>query len=168
MKKKSNPAETFVKHHTHLKAGDKAPWFEGTDQQGRRYNLDSFPGKTLILYFYPKDNTAACTATACNLRDEQLRLTNENFAIIGVSADNERSHSKFAAKYKLPFPLLADVDMSVIKAYDVWGQKMLFGRVYDGILRTTFIIDGERVIRHVIDEVDSKQHAWQILELEKS
>lgn len=164
---KKNSPEAFVKHRTHLKAGDKAPWFEGTDQEGKRYTLDSFPGKTLILYFYPKDDTEACTATACSLRDEQIRLSNANFAIIGVSADNRRSHSRFAAKYNLPFPLLADVDKTIIQAYDVWGQKMLFGRIYDGILRTTFILDKERVIRRVIEEVDSKHHAQQILEAEK-
>lgn len=167
MKKKKSSPETFVKHCTRLKAGDKAPWFEGTDQHGRRYTPDSFPGKTLILYFYPKDDTEACTATACSLRDEQVQLSDKNYAVIGVSADNERSHSRFAAKYDLPFPLLADVEMSIIKAYDVWGQKMLFGRVYDGLVRTTFIIDAQRIIRHVIADVESKHHARQILELEK-
>ncbi len=165
--KKSSP-EVFVQHHTHLKAGDKAPWFESTDQEGQRYTLDSFPGKTLVLYFYPKDDTEACTATACSLRDEQLALNTADYAILGVSADNQRSHAKFAAKYRLPFPLLADVDMSIIKAYNVWGQKMLFGRIYDGIVRTTFIIGADGVIRHVINNVDTKHHAQQIMALEKS
>lgn len=156
----------FVKHQTHLRAGDKAPRFEGRDQHGLVISASSFPGKSIILYFYPKDDTEACTATACSLRDEHLYLDSRHYAVVGVSADNERSHLKFAAKYELDFSLLADVDKKIITAYDVWGKKMLFGRIYDGIVRTTFIIGPDGIIRHVIHDVDTKHHAQQILELE--
>lgn len=157
--------ETFIGHRTRLKPGDKAPLFKGRDQKGQEHSLSSFSGKTLVLYFYPKDDTEACTATACSLRDEYTYLEGEGYAVVGVSADDESSHAKFAGKYKLPFTLIADVDMIIIRDYDVWGQKMLFGRIYDGIVRTTFIIGPDGTIRHVINNVDTKGHAGQILEL---
>ncbi len=164
--KKSSGETSFVKHKTRLKPGDPAPYFEGKDQQGRTTGLVSFPGKSIILYFYPKDDTEACTATACSLRDHIKTLSAEDYVVIGVSADDEHSHNKFAKKYGLPFRLIADTGMRIIKDYDVWGSKQLFGRVYDGIVRTTFVIAPNGVIRQVITNVNSKAHAQQILELE--
>ena len=165
MKKNKGP-QPFVKHQTHFKAGDPAPFFEGKDQSGNTVSLVSFPGKTIILYFYPKDDTPTCTNQACSLRDEQRYLNDRNYVVVGVSADDARTHAKFAKKYELPFQLLADTDMRIIHDYDVWGQKQLFGKIYDGILRTTFVIAPNGIIREVINEVDSKNHAQQILELE--
>lgn len=155
----------FAAHRTHLRPGTTAPYFEAKDQHGNTVNLYSLNGKTVILYFYPKDDTPGCTKEACSLRDEYKFLSDNNYAVIGVSADDAASHRKFAAKYELPFPLLADTDMSIIKAYDVWGQKMLAGRIYDGIVRTTFIIDGYGIIQNVIHEVNTENHAQQILAL---
>ncbi|MES2680488.1 MAG: thioredoxin-dependent thiol peroxidase [Bacteroidota bacterium] len=163
--KKNSEEGSFVKHQSRLRAGDPAPYFEGKDQQGQTIGLASFPGKTIILYFYPKDDTEACTATACSLRDEYKLLGDNDYAVVGVSADDEKSHAKFAAKYDLPFPLIADTDLAIIKAYDVWGQKMLFGRIYDGILRTTFIINPRAIIEEVITNVNTSNHAQQIMEL---
>lgn len=158
-------AGSFVAHKTGLTKGTKAPYFEAKDQHGKRVCLNDFQEKSLILYFYPKDNTPACTATACSLRDNYKMLISRGYAVVGISADSEKSHNKFAQKYTLPFPILADTEMKIINDYDVWGTKMLFGRIYDGIVRTTFIIDGEGVIKQIINEVDTKQHAEQILSL---
>lgn len=156
----------FIAHQSGLTALGEAPYFEGTDQDGRYLCLKDFKGKKLLLYFYPKDNTPACTATACSLRDEYSLLLEKGYAIVGVSADSVKSHAKFAAKYSLPYPLIADTEMKIIKAYDVWGTKMLFGRIYDGIVRTSFVIDEEGMIKQVINEVNTKNHAQQILSLE--
>lgn len=167
--KKSNakkaPAKksTFVKHQTHLKAGDAAPFFEGKDQNGNLISLNDFAGKTLVLYFYPKDDTSGCTAQSCSLRDEYQYLTKKDFAVVGVSADNEKSHQKFIKKFSLPFPLIADVDHVMLKAFDVWGKKMFMGRIFDGILRTTFLIKDKKIIR-VITDVDTEGHAKQVME----
>lgn len=158
-------AGSFVAHKTGLTKGTKAPHFEAKDQHGNRVSLNDFHGKQLILYFYPKDNTPACTATACSLRDNYKTLIAQGYAVVGISADSEKSHGKFAQKYALPFSILADTDMKIIKDYYVWGTKMLFGRIYDGIVRTTFIVDGDGVIEQVINEVDTKNHAQQILSL---
>lgn len=159
-----NP-DTFKQHVTSLHAGDIAPNFEGQDQDGNHISLNDFEGKTLILYFYPKDDTPGCTAQSCSLRDEYTYLKESNNAVVGVSADNVKSHKRFADKFSLPFPLLADVNMDAIKAYDVWGQKMLFGRVYDGIVRTTFIIK-DRIIQRIISQVDTEGHGKQVQEAE--
>ena len=153
----------FKQHVTSLKAGDTAPFFVGHDQHGNQISLNDFTGKTLVLYFYPKDDTSGCTTQSCSLRDEYKYLTQENFAVVGVSADNVRSHKKFADKFFLPFPLLADVDMEAIKAYDVWGKKMLYGRIYDGIVRTTFIIRDGIIVRVIVD-VDKEHHGKQVAE----
>jgi len=161
--KKKNNEETFEAHTSSLKAGDKAPDFRAKDQDGKIVCLADFSGKTLVLYFYPKDDTPTCTKQACNLRDEFSLLNKKNYAILGVSGDTEKSHAKFSKKYKLPFAILADVEMSIIKTYDVWGTKMLFGKIYDGIVRTTFIINSEGFITRIIRDVDSKHHAQQIL-----
>ena len=157
----------FVKHKTSLKVGDKAPDFSASDQNGNTVTLGSLRGKTVILYFYPKDDTPGCTATACSLRDELDFLSDRNYAVVGVSADDERSHAKFARKYELPFPLLADTKLKICYAYDVYAKKMFMGRITDGIVRTTFIIDANGYIQHVIDSVDTQNHAQQILGLEE-
>lgn len=162
---KTAPAPKFVAHSTHLKAGDKAPYFEGIDQNGNTVSLNSLAGKTIIIYFYPKDDTPGCTAEACSLRDEYQYLGNNNYAVVGVSADDAKSHAKFAAKYDLPFPLIADTNMSVIKAFNVFGTKQFMGKIYDGIIRTTFVIGPDGVIKNVVKDVNTKDHAKQILAL---
>ncbi|CAN5480198.1 thioredoxin-dependent thiol peroxidase [soil metagenome] len=151
-------------HTTSLKAGDKAPDFKAKDQNGKIVSLKEFAGKKLVLYFYPKDNTPTCTVEACNLRDNYSALKKKGYAILGVSADEEKKHLKFIEKFDLPFPLLADVDMKVIKAYDIWGTKQFMGRIFDGINRTTFVIDEKGKIEKVITDVKSKNHTEQILE----
>jgi peroxiredoxin Q/BCP len=161
-KKIAKKTSTFKAHVTSLKPGDSAPFFVGHDQNANQVSLNDFTGKTLVLYFYPKDDTSGCTAESCSLRDEYKYLTQENYAVVGVSADTIKSHKKFADKFSLPFPLIADVDKDIIKAYDVWGKKMLYGRIYDGIVRTTFIIkDGK--IERVITDVDTAQHGKQVV-----
>ena len=162
-KKENTNTAKFVAHKTHLKAGDKAPYFEGIEQDGNTVSLSALTGKTVILYFYPKDDTPGCTATACSLRDEYKYLSDANYAVVGVSADDTKSHAKFAAKYELPFPLLADTDKTIIKAYDVWGTKQFMGKIYDGIIRTTFVIGPDGIIKEVITSVDTANHAQQIL-----
>lgn len=159
--------QLFVKHKTRLKAGDKAPDFAAKDQNGNTVRLSDYEGRMVILYFYPKDDTPGCTATACSLRDEWDFLRNRNYEVVGVSADHERSHAKFARKYDLPFPLLADTDLTICNAYDVYAKKLFFGRIIDGIVRTTFIINADRSIRHVITEVDTDNHAQQVLGMEE-
>jgi thioredoxin-dependent peroxiredoxin len=147
-----------------LKMGDKAPAFEGVDQDGNLVSLKDFSGKKLVLYFYPKDDTPGCTAEACNLRDNYALLRKKGYEILGVSADDERSHKKFIEKYVLPFPLLADKDKKILKAYGAWGKKKLYGREYDGILRTTYVISEKGIIEKVFAKVDTKNHTDQILE----
>lgn len=149
---------------TQLKAGDTAPAIQGRDQDGRHVSLADCKGSKVILYFYPKDSTPGCTAEACNLRDNYEGLLAKGFKILGVSADSEKSHQKFIQKYSLPFPLLADVDKTIVKDYGVWGPKKFMGRVFDGIHRTTFIISEDGKIERIIKEVDTKNHTAQILE----
>jgi thioredoxin-dependent peroxiredoxin len=148
-----------------LKAGDKAPEFTANDQNGTSVSLSDFKGKTVILYFYPKDDTPTCTVESCNFRDNYQSLLAQGLQVIGVSADDEKSHKKFIKKYSLPFPLIADTDMKIVNAYGVWGEKVLFGREYMGIIRKTFIIDADGVITHVIDKVDSQAASQQVLDL---
>ena len=148
-----------------LKKGDKAPAFSGNDQSGKPISLSLFKGKKLILYFYPKDDTPGCTAEACSLRDGYELLTNNGFEVVGVSPDNEKSHQKFSSKYELPFHLVPDPDKTILKAYGAWGMKKMYGKEYEGVLRTTFIIDEHGVIEQVIPKVDTKNHADQILKL---
>ena len=152
----------FKAHETGLSVGKKAPAFKGKDQHGNTISLADLKGKKVILYFYPKDNTPGCTNEACSLRDEHTYFTKENFVVLGVSADDEKMHQKFATKYSLPFSLLADTDMKIIKDYDVWGTKQFMGKIYDGIIRTTFIIDEKGTISDIIKEVNTKDHATQI------
>jgi endonuclease-3 len=155
----------FIAHSTSLKVGDKAPTFSAKNQHGETVSLKDFKGKNIVLYFYPKDNTPGCTMEACSLRDEHQFLSKKNFVVLGVSADDEKMHKKFATKYDLPFSLLADTDMAIIKAYDIWGTKQFMGKIYDGIIRTTIIINEKGVISHVIKDVNTKEHGKQILGL---
>ena len=146
-----------------LKKGDKAPNFTGLDQDGKVHQLADYKGKKLVLFFYPKANTTGCTAEACDLRDNFERFQANNYALLGVSADSVKTQAKFKDKYEFPFPLLADEDKSVIQAYGVWGPKKFMGREYDGIHRTTFVIDENGIIDEVIEKVKTKEHAAQIL-----
>lgn len=152
-----------VRIMTTLSAGDMAPNFKAEDQDGNLVQLSDFKGKKLVLFFYPKASTPGCTAQACNLRDNWNSFQKKGYAIIGVSADNKKRQQNFKEKYKLPFPLLADEDRSVINAFGVWGPKKFMGKEYDGIHRTTFIIDENGKIEEVIDKVNTKEHATQIL-----
>lgn len=148
---------------TTLKAGDKAPKFSGLDQDGKQHTLADYKGKKLVVFFYPKASTPGCTAEACDLRDNFKKFEAQNYALLGVSADSAKAQTKFIEKYELPFPLLADEDKSVINAFGVWGPKKFMGREYDGIHRTTFIIDEDGIIEEVIEKVKTKEHAAQIL-----
>jgi len=147
-----------------LKKGDKAPAFSGQNENGENVSLSDFAGKKLILFFYPKDNTPTCTVENCNLRDNYSMLQEKNFEILGVSPDSAKKHQNFIAKHNLPFPLLVDSELETIKAYDVWGMKKSFGKEYEGLKRTTFVIDENGVIELVLEKVKSKEHAAQILE----
>jgi peroxiredoxin Q/BCP len=148
---------------THLKSGDKAPDFTATDQNGNSVDSKMFRGKKVVLYFYPKDDTPGCTAEACNLRDNYNELIKKGFVVIGVSPDNLKSHQKFSEKFNLPFPLISDADKLIINSFGVWGPKKFMGRTYDGVLRTTFIIDENGTIENVISQVDTKNHTSQII-----
>ncbi|MBZ9729209.1 thioredoxin-dependent thiol peroxidase [Salegentibacter sp. JZCK2] len=148
---------------TTLEAGDKAPEFSVKDQDGNTVKLSDFKGKKLVLFFYPKASTPGCTAEACNLRDNWERFQEKGYAILGVSADTQKKQSNFKNKYEFPFPLLADEDKEVIQAYGVWGPKKFMGKEYDGIHRTTFIIDEDGKIEEVIKKVKTKEHTAQIL-----
>lgn len=153
----------MVNYITSLKEGAFAPNFSGTDQNGNIITLDSFKGKKVIVYFYPKDNTPSCTTQACNLRDNYSILQKKGYVIIGISADDEKKHKKFSSKYQLPFSLIADTDKKIIEAYDVWGEKKFMGRIFDGINRTTFVIDEKGKIEKIILDVATKNHTEQIL-----
>lgn len=148
---------------TTLKAGDKAPNFSGLDQNGITHTLADYKGKKLVVFFYPKASTPGCTAEACDLRDNYARFEANNYALLGVSADSAKAQAKFIEKYDLPFPLLADEDKSVIQAFGVWGPKKFMGKEYDGIHRTTFVIDENGIIEEVISDVKTKAHTAQIL-----
>jgi peroxiredoxin Q/BCP len=147
---------------THLQPGDPAPAFSGLDQHGKTVSLDQFRGQRVVLYFYPKDDTPGCTAEACDFRDNHQALAKAGTAVIGVSADSVKSHLKFAEKYNLPFPLLADENKAIIQAYGVWGKKKFMGREYDGIHRETFVIGADGTIEKVITKVETKNPVAQI------
>lgn len=149
----------------HLSEGDKAPDFTSTDQNGNTVKLEDYRGKKVILYFYPKDNTPGCTMEACNFRDHYEELQEEGFEVIGVSADSEKKHTNFISKYSLPFTLLADTERELIEKYGVWGEKKFMGRTFDGIHRTTFVINEEGVIDKIIKKVKNKEATQQILDL---
>jgi peroxiredoxin Q/BCP len=154
---------TMSMAQTKLKIGDKAPEFSGKDQDGKPVSLSSLAGKKVVLYFYPKDQTAGCTAQACNLRDNIDLLTQQGYVILGVSTDDEASHREFREKYKLPFTLIADTDKSITQLYGVWVEKERDGKKFMGTARTTFIIDANRTITDIIDKVETADHASQIL-----
>lgn len=145
--------------------GDKIPDLLGNDQNGNPVRLSDYPGKTIALYFYPKDSTSGCTAQACNLRDNYADLLAHDYQVIGVSVDNAASHQKFITKNELPFPLVADTDHSLVEAFGVWGEKSMYGRKYMGTMRTTFIISPDGIVTRIITpkEVKTKDHAAQIL-----
>ena len=149
----------------HLKIGDSAPEFKVKNQSDRMVELNQFKGKKLVIYFYPKDNTPGCTAQACNLRDNYTEFTDKGYEILGVSADSVVKHEKFIAKQNLPFDLLADEDKTMLNAYGVWGLKKFMGKEYDGIHRTTFVIDENQIITNIIEKVKTKEHAKQILDV---
>lgn len=151
---------------TPLKEGDKAPFFKGLNQNGQEISLDDFKGKNLILYFYPKDNTSGCTAEACSLNDNYDTLTGKGFEVVGVSPDSIASHQKFIAKYNLAFNLIADTEKEILEAYGVWAEKSMYGRKYMGVLRTTFVINGEGIITKAITKVNTKAAAEQLLTLQ--
>ncbi|MCD0466378.1 thioredoxin-dependent thiol peroxidase [Flavobacterium sp. ENC] len=146
-----------------LKKGDKAPQFSGTDQDGKVHTLADYAGKKLVVFFYPKASTPGCTAEACDLRDNFERFKANNYELLGVSADSQKAQGKFKDKYEFPFPLIADEDKTVINAFGVWGPKKFMGKEYDGIHRTTFVIDENGIIDEVIENVKTKEHAAQIL-----
>lgn len=148
---------------TTLKKGDKAPNFKGMDQDGKIYQLEDFIGKKLVVFFYPKASTPGCTAEACDLRDNFSKFQSLNYELLGVSADSAKAQLNFKNKYELPYPLIADEDHTVINAFGVWGPKKFMGKVYDGIHRTTFIIDENGIIEEVISDVKTKTHSAQIL-----
>jgi peroxiredoxin Q/BCP len=149
---------------THLNEGDKAPAFEGKDQDGNTVKLSDFKGQKLVIYFYPKDMTPGCTTQSCNLGDNYSKFKSEGYEILGVSADSEKRHQKFIEKYSLPFSLIADTEKEMINNYGVWGPKKFMGREFDGIHRTTFVIDENGVIEKIIRKVKTKDHSAQILE----
>jgi len=148
-----------------LQVGDLAPTFTAKNQNGESVSLSDFSGKKVVLYFYPKDDTPGCTAEACSFRDNYQSLMGKGFEVIGVSTDDEKSHTKFVNKYQLPFNLLADTDKQIVEAYGVWVEKSMYGKTYMGTARKTFIIDENGKIATIIDKVDTKNATQQVLDL---
>lgn len=146
-----------------LQKGTKAPNFEGKDENGNTVKLSDFAGKKLVLYFYPKDSTPGCTAEACDLRDNYERFLALDYQVLGVSRDSAASHRRFIEKYSLPFHLIADTDLAILKAYEAWGEKKMYGKTTEGTLRTTYVIDEKGIIIDAIAKVDTKNHTAQIL-----
>ncbi|MBZ4189680.1 thioredoxin-dependent thiol peroxidase [Niabella beijingensis] len=153
---------------THLKEGDKAPFFTGTDQNGKKIALKDLKGQKVVLYFYPEDDTPTCTIQACNLRDNYALLKKEGLQILGISPDEVSKHKKFEAKFSLPFSLIADPSHAIIEKYGVWGEKQMFGNKYMGLHRTTFVIDENGVIRKIFLRPRSAKHAEEIIKSLKS
>ena len=147
-----------------LNIGDKAPDFLGVDELGNEQRVSCYRGRKLVVYFYPKDSTPGCTTEACSLRDGMDDLVAAGYAVVGISADSAASHTRFKEKQQLNFPLVADVEKETIKAFGVYGEKKMAGRVYMGIIRTTFVIDENGVVERVITKVDTKNAAKQILQ----
>lgn len=150
---------------TTLKQGDKAPAITAKNQNGETIKLSDFKGKKVILYFYPKDNTPGCTTEACNFRDNYQGLVKDGFEVLGVSVDSEQSHQKFISKFDLPFNLLADEDQKIVNDYGVWVEKNMYGKKYMGTARTTFVIDEQGVIQHIIKKVDNNNATQQVRDL---
>ncbi len=145
-----------------LKEGDLAPAIKAVDQSGELITLEEYRGKKIVLYFYPKDNTPGCTAESCDLRDNYSQFIEKGFEVIGVSADSEKSHQKFISKYNLPFRLISDEDKKVLKDYNAWGEKKMYGKSYMGVLRKTYIIDEKGYVEKIIEKVKTKEHSRQI------
>lgn len=146
-----------------LQEGDKAPAIKAKDQHGKPITLKQFLGKKVILFFYPEDDTPVCTVEACNFRDNYEELKGLGYEMLGVSPNSSESHSKFINKHNLPYSLIADEDMKVINDYGVWGPKVLYGRHYDGLHRTTFVIDEKGRIEKIVKRVLSKKATQQVL-----
>lgn len=146
-----------------LKTGDKMPYFEVEDQDGNKFSSDRLLGRKTIIYFYPKDNTSGCTAEACNLRDNYSRLVAEGYNVVGISKDSVKSHKNFATKYDLPFTLLSDTSTEILQAFGAWGEKKMYGKTTMGTIRKTFIFDEAGILVRIIEKVDTKEHASQIL-----
>jgi len=149
----------------HLKVGEQAPEFTSKDENGKSVKLSDYAGKRVVIYFYPKDNTPGCTVQACNIRDNYSEIQKEGIVILGVSADDETKHQKFISKFDLPFPLLADTEKELLNLYGVWGEKKFMGRIYDGIHRTTFVLDESHAIIGIIEKPKTKDHTREILEI---
>lgn len=147
--------------------GDKIPEVLGVDQNGKEVRAADFKGKKLVLYFYPKDLTSGCTAEACSFRDHYAELQEKGYAIVGVSINDEKTHQRFIEKYDLPFTLIADTDKNLVEAFNVWGEKKLYGRTYMGTFRTTFLVNENGVIEKVFlpKQIKTKIHAEQVLAL---
>jgi len=148
---------------TKLKIGDKAPDFDVVDELGNQVKLSNYKGKKLILFFYPKANTPGCTAESKNLNEFYNTFKEKGFEVLGVSADSEKKQQNFKAKYGFDFPLIPDEEKNIIKSYDVWGQKKMYGREFEGIFRTTFVISENQKIEKIFNKVKTKEHAQQIL-----
>ncbi len=148
-----------------LKAGEKAPQFELFDKEGNLHKLSDYRGRTIVVYFYPQDNTPGCTKEACSFRDAYADFRSAGVEVIGISPDSVASHAKFSDKFELPFTLLSDPEHKVCEAFGVWGAKKMFGREYDGVFRTTFVIDPEGVIKHVFKNVKPADHSQEVLEV---
>ena len=146
-----------------LKIGDRMPDFDVVDQDGNKVSSDDLIGKRTIIYFYPKDNTSGCTAEACNLRDNYSALTAQGYNVIGVSKDSAASHRKFADKHELPFTLLSDTSTDMLQAFGAWGEKKMYGKTVMGTIRRTFIFDENGILERIIEKVDTRNHASQIL-----
>ncbi|MBC7902801.1 MAG: thioredoxin-dependent thiol peroxidase [Gemmatimonadaceae bacterium] len=147
----------------HLKEGEKAPLFSAKDQNGNKISLKEYLGKKVVLYFYPEDDTPTCTIQACNLRDNHSLLEKEGYVVIGVSPDDSNKHKKFETKFTLPFTLLEDPNHKIINLYGVWGPKQLYGRHYEGLHRTTFVVDEKGIIIKIFLKPRNKAHAEEIL-----
>lgn len=147
-----------------IQVGDKVPEVLGVNQEGKELKMSDFKGKKLVLYFYPKDQTAGCIAEACSFRDNLSALANAGYAVVGVSKDSQKSHLNFIEKQSLNFPLISDPDKTLIEHFGVWGEKKMCGKTGFGVLRTTFIINEEGVVERIIEKVNTKQAAQQVLE----
>ena len=160
-------ADTNTNTKRMLQIGTPAPYFEGLNENGDLMRLTDYAGKKLVLYFYPKDSTPGCTAEACDLRDNYERFIALGYEVLGVSRDSAASHQRFIAKYELPFHLIADTDLTILKAYEAWGKKKMYGKETEGTLRTTYVIDENGVIVDAIGKVDTKNHTEQVLKSER-
>ena len=154
----------YIKTNDMLKIGDRMPDFEVVDQDGNKVSSKDLIGKKTIIYFYPKDNTSGCTAEACNLRDNHEALIARGYNVVGVSKDSAKSHKNFKGKYNLPFTLLSDTSTQMLQAFGAWGEKKMYGKTVMGTIRKTFIFDEDGILTEIIEKVDTKNHAAQILD----